>query len=83
MVRKSSEILSVQMKNIPDRMKILNSMRNQAKTAVECLCSGDLTSFGKLLHKGWLLKKQLAHNISNPLINMYYKHAREAGALGG
>jgi D-glycero-alpha-D-manno-heptose-7-phosphate kinase len=36
-----------------------------------------------MLHKSWLLKKQLASKISNSTIDDLYEVARQAGALGG
>src|SRR3989338_5485336 len=47
------------------------------------LHADDLTRFGNLLHKNWLLKKRLAANVSNPLIDQYYARALKAGAVGG
>ena len=49
----------------------------------EYLVKGELDDFGKLLHQGWELKKTLAKDISNPLIEEIYQAARKAGALGG
>ena len=42
-----------------------------------------VAEFGRLLHKSWLLKKQLSNKISNPLIDQAYKIAMQAGAYGG
>jgi len=47
------------------------------------LLNEDLTSFGKTLHEGWLLKRELASRISNSEINAYYDCALQHGALGG
>src|SRR3989338_7580007 len=39
--------------------------------------------FGEILSEGWILKKQLATKISNPIIDEYYETALKAGASGG
>ena len=44
---------------------------------------GNIKSFGKILHEGWLLKKELADNISNPVLDKYYDKALKVGAIGG
>jgi D-glycero-alpha-D-manno-heptose-7-phosphate kinase len=81
--RKSESVLKEQVKRIDDRRSVLRQMKAQARQARIYLQSGDLDSFGALLHEGWLLKKQLASRISNPLIDEAYAKARQAGALGG
>jgi D-glycero-alpha-D-manno-heptose-7-phosphate kinase len=35
------------------------------------------------MHKGWILKKELASRISNQFIDFYYERAITAGAIGG
>src|SRR5439155_977764 len=42
-----------------------------------------LSRFGDLLHEAWLLKRQLATNISDAHIDRLYEIARDAGAIGG
>ena len=42
-----------------------------------------MDAIGKLLHESWLLKKQLASQISNDTIDGIYLAARKAGAIGG
>ncbi len=81
--RRSESVLEEQVKRINDRRSVLRQMKAQARQARLYLQSGDLDSFGALLHEGWLLKKQLASRISNPMIDEAYAAARQAGALGG
>lgn len=45
--------------------------------------NNNLSSFGDILHEGWLIKKTLADRISNPEIDEMYRIARTNGALGG
>jgi D-glycero-alpha-D-manno-heptose-7-phosphate kinase len=47
------------------------------------LLTGHLGEFGELLHTGWIHKKKLASNISNPEIDELYETARKHGAVGG
>ena len=41
----------------------------------DSLYSGELVRFGEILHKNWILKQQLASNISNPYIDELYEKA--------
>ena len=66
-----------------DKKEILSEMVNLASELRDVLRQSDLTEFGALLHKNWLLKKQLASGISNPILDQYYDKALQAGALGG
>jgi D-glycero-alpha-D-manno-heptose-7-phosphate kinase len=83
--RDSSEILSEQRKNTGDKlMPHLKSMRDQALELREVLRNGlDMEAFGKVLDRGWQLKRALATNISNDQIDGWYKAATAAGAWGG
>jgi len=81
--RKSSSILSTQLQNIPDRMSILDQMRELAHEGTRCLETGEFDRFGRLLHDGWVLKTQMADGITDKSIDEIYEAAREAGALGG
>ncbi|MDI6829107.1 MAG: GHMP kinase [Armatimonadota bacterium] len=83
MTRSSSEILSEQKANIADRIEILKKMKHQAEEIREGLLNGDLDCLGKIMHQGWLYKKQLAGKISNSEIDNMYERALAAGALGG
>jgi D-glycero-alpha-D-manno-heptose-7-phosphate kinase len=49
-----------------------------------CFLNGlDINELAGLLHRGWLLKKELAGGISNLAVDKYYAKALAAGALGG
>ncbi len=65
----------------------LSVMANQVATAQTILNQDTdstlLFEFGSLLHEGWLLKKKLSTQISNPQIDQYYQTALHAGAIGG
>lgn len=86
MTRSASAILKKQSKNTKtdkNKFGFLVKMRDLARDLRDVLSKNDLTSFGEILHKGWMLKKQVAGGISNPVIDKYYNDARKAGALGG
>jgi D-glycero-alpha-D-manno-heptose-7-phosphate kinase len=79
----SSEVLSEQKANINDRLETLSAMRELAFEAKEVILAGAFDELGKLLDRGWKLKKQLAFRISNSEIDGMYEAARKSGAIGG
>ena len=83
--RSANPILAEQKKNIQEDAKVRNlkKMCCLAEQMRECLLRGDLTAFGKILHEGWQLKKELAGGISNPAIDELYDLALRHGASGG
>ncbi|HEX2035399.1 MAG TPA: GHMP kinase [Chloroflexota bacterium] len=81
--RRSATILGPQLRNIPERMAVLDQLRELAHDGARCLERGDFDAFGRLLHDGWLLKTQMADGITDKGIDEIYEAAREAGALGG
>jgi len=81
--RRADTILDEQKRNIGDRLAVLREMKQMAYTARDELRAGNLDSIGELLHKSWELKKQLASQISNGMIDDMYRAARRAGAIGG
>lgn len=85
--RLSSEIIKEQIKNVQTQNKTsveaMHHLKEQAILMKDCLLKEDLNKLGELLHFGWLNKKQMAHNISNSLIDDIYDCALKAGAAGG
>ena len=64
----------------------LESMHRLKRIALEmkrCLRANDMRSFGGLLHEGWVEKRGLSGEITNPEIESLYEIARGKGALGG
>jgi len=43
----------------------------------------DLMQLGDVMHEAWAIKRSLAHDISNEVIDDWYASARKAGAIGG
>ncbi|MEO9307230.1 MAG: GHMP kinase [Nitrososphaera sp.] len=81
--RNSHDILLNQQNQIKNNLIFLHEIRDLADTARSLLKKGDITKFGEMLNTGWELKKKLSSNISSNLIDLYYKKAIKAGALGG
>ncbi len=81
--RKSHEVLSEQKANINQRLETFFEMRGLAFKAKAAILAGAFDELGKLLDRGWKLKKQLACKISNAQIDEIYEAALRAGAIGG
>jgi len=81
--RKANNILNEQKNNIVNRLEILGKLREIANIARCELEVSNVDALGELLHESWLLKKQLAGNISNGAIDDIYNTAYKAGAYGG
>lgn len=81
--RKSSTVLKEQRQNIVDRMQVLDRLVEISEEAINELENNDLSQIGIMLNDAWMLKKQMASNVSNSLIDNMYKTAIEAGAVGG
>ena len=83
--RKASQILTEQQKNMNkqdyfDRMKAIVQLTESFK---DSLMKGEMERLGEIMHEGWTLKRELASNITNPLLEEYYDKAIKAGAIGG
>ncbi len=83
--RKASQILAEQKKNINknEKSEIITKLVKLAKFMKESLQIGNLNDFGEILHQGWVLKKKMARNISNQVLDEYYEKALKAGVIGG
>ena len=82
--RDASEVLKVQNQKTVEKFGVLQQMKNLIPELRNIISSGiELHEFGKILHKGWLLKKSITSEISSPQIDNYYNRAIKAGALGG
>ena len=84
--REAGSILKEQKANTKqaDKLASLRRMSNLAFELKEKLNKGSSPDvLGEFLHKGWLLKRQLASGISSSKIDEFYEKALAAGALGG
>ena len=84
--RNASDILEEQLERTK-RGELQGSLKQLAALvpeAVEVICNGnDLSDLGRLLHRGWMLKRGLSPAVSNDAIDTWYEKARSASALGG
>jgi len=80
---RSDSVLTEQRRKTKNNLNILDKMVGLSEEFLDELKYGNITSFGEILHKGWVYKQKLASNITNPIINSYYEKARKAGAIGG
>ena len=83
--RDSVSVLAEQRDNTDRRMRELEALREQSYELRALLHGGDRTpaSLGRLLDRGWQLKRGLASGVSSSQIDDWYDRARDAGALGG
>lgn len=86
LTRSAGSILNDQtaaMESDVPKQKIVQRMVALAHTLRDELQANHLDAFGDILHENWMLKKELAGEISNPHIDAWYECARSRGALGG
>ncbi|MCL4262339.1 MAG: GHMP kinase [Anaerolineae bacterium] len=81
--RRSDSVLTEQKQNIQNKLSILKEMKHITYTAREEVLAGNVDAIGHLLHESWILKRQLASQISNGMLDEVYCLARKAGAIGG
>jgi D-glycero-alpha-D-manno-heptose-7-phosphate kinase len=84
--RDAGQILSEQQKNTSAKMDSLLAMRDHAHRLQELLHAGngvDVEEVGRILDETWQLKRGLASTITNEQIDVWYRRACEAGAIGG
>lgn len=85
--RLSATIINEQVKNVKDRneksVEAMHNLKEQAQQMKDSLLRGELSKIGEILHFGWTNKKQMAHSISNELIDNIYTTAITTGATGG
>lgn len=85
--RLSSKIIEAQSANvINNNQKSIDAMHQLKKQSImmkEALLRGNLNKIGEILDFGWTFKKQMADEISNPILDEIYSTARANGATGG
>jgi len=57
--------------------------RDLAFEGIKYILSGDLDSFGDLLHQSWINKRQIVNDITEDYLDNIYNIAKESGAIGG
>jgi len=81
--RISSNILKEQKQRIDENYKYLDETVNLSDILRKSIIENDFSAVGKILHKGWMYKRQFASGISNSVIDTHYNNAISAGAVGG
>ncbi|NVO18321.1 MAG: dehydrogenase [Bacteroidetes bacterium] len=85
--RESALIIASQQKNVRSgntrSIEAMHQMKHQAIMMKEALLKGQLDKIGEILNFGWHYKKQMAEEITNPLVEKIYETAIAAGATGG
>ncbi|MGO8860064.1 MAG: GHMP kinase [Acidimicrobiales bacterium] len=84
-IRDARQILSEQQRNVEVEDGRLRAMCDQVSELEQLLRASelDITSLGRLLDRGWELKRGLASGISGSDIDGLYEKALAAGAAGG
>ncbi len=81
--RSAPEMLNAQSSKVNAHLKEYTSMRDLAYVLYSQLTKNNWAKTGEMLHKNWVLKKMLNDNISDKLIDSWYKRGIDAGAIGG
>ncbi len=82
--RIASEVAANVVGNLHKKREVLVRMRSMVDEALSIVASQrDLDDFGRLLHEGWQLKRELGDGVTNPQVDALYATAMEQGALGG
>jgi D-glycero-alpha-D-manno-heptose-7-phosphate kinase len=83
--RKAESVLAEQVDRMgeAESLEVLRELKRMALLARSAIIYGEFDEFGRLLHRSWELKKQLASGVSNDAIDELYTTAMNAGALGG
>lgn len=82
----ANKILSEQKKNISSDERKTQNLRDMCDLAKQMKCSlesNNIDDFGQFLNEGWMKKRELAGDISNPVIDELYDKAMKNGATGG
>jgi D-glycero-alpha-D-manno-heptose-7-phosphate kinase len=84
--RDAGHVLTEQRANIESKLDSLLAMRRHAYDLQEILHRDgavDVIEVGRILDETWQLKRGLASTITTDEIDVWYRRARDAGAVGG
>lgn len=83
--RIASEVAGKKIQNLLARERQLKAMRQMVDEGVAILQDEgrDVAEIGRLLHQGWMMKRELADGVTTSAIDEIYEAARSAGATGG
>jgi D-glycero-alpha-D-manno-heptose-7-phosphate kinase len=85
MTRSANPILAEHKRNLSSvtHREALQHLVRLAGSFRDALTANDLSSVGEILHEGWMVKKMMAQESTNPRIDGWYDTARANGAIGG
>jgi D-glycero-alpha-D-manno-heptose-7-phosphate kinase len=85
--RDSTRIIQEQQQHVRQNDNIaveaMHALKEQSKLMKNALLTGNLDSIGEILDYGFMYKRKMARDISNPLIEEIYHAAKKAGSTGG
>jgi D-glycero-alpha-D-manno-heptose-7-phosphate kinase len=85
--RSASQVLREQddrsKKNDKEMIDNLHYVKDLGYRSLSAIETGDLATFGRLMHEHWLHKKKRSAQMSNADIDKWYDLALENGAIGG
>lgn len=85
--RESAKIIDEQQKNVLQKneksIEAMHKLKEQAIQMKIALLKGKLNEIGQILDFGFQQKRNMAHNISNSMLDNLYDIAIQAGATGG
>jgi D-glycero-alpha-D-manno-heptose-7-phosphate kinase len=82
--RRAEELAARQVQRVDQNLDRLSALRGLVDEGYRILASpGSIARFGRVLHKAWLLKRDLDSAVSNDTIDHIYQAGMDAGALGG
>ncbi len=82
--RMASEVAADVIANLRTKRKALVRMRAMVDEGLAILDSTQsFDTFGRLMHEGWTLKRELSTKVETPVVDDVYRRALKAGAVGG
>lgn len=82
--RTASEVAESYLQNIENNERHMRALGEMVEEGLAILTDGgDLSRFGRLLHRAWEAKRSLSPIVSNAEVDDLYSQARAAGAVGG
>jgi D-glycero-alpha-D-manno-heptose-7-phosphate kinase len=82
--RLSSEVAGDFVENIDKKRETLHEMRRMVDEGLDILAGkSEISEFGRLLDRGWHLKRSVSKLVSSPVVDRIYAVAKEKGAIGG
>ncbi len=81
--RSSTDIHRVQASSVADKLESYHQMKGMAFEMFDAMSNGSSNEIGRLLHRNWEQKRQLANGITDSNIDRWYETAISKGAVGG